>query len=270
MGLPWNDDLNHGGQYGVGETDSTMLGNRRCSAADAYLHPARRRSNLTVITGARVLRVVIAQGKATGVQYVVDGKIESVAAAREVILSGGAINSPQLLQLSGVGDPDHLTSLGIAVVHDLKGVGHNLQDHPAITVKQLCTQPISLLSQTGPVTSALQVARYFLFGGGPAAYHGGEAQMLVKTRPDIIAPDLQYFMTNILYTNNGRTIIDKHGFMTYFTLQRPGSRGSVKICSADPAAAPAIDLNYLDDPQRHCHDPRGHSHQPSAVRATRL
>ena len=248
MGLPWNDDLNHGEQYGVGETDSTMLGNRRCSAADAYLHPARGRPNLTVITGARVLRLVVARGKATGVQYVVDGKVESIDATGEVILSGGAVNSPQLLQLSGVGDPEHLAPLGIAVVHDLKGVGHNLQDHPAMTVKQLCTQPITLLSQTGRVTSALQVARYFLTGGGPAAYHGGEAQMLVKTRPDIVAPDLQYFMTNILYTNNGRTIINKHGFMTYFTLQRPGSRGRVKICSADPAAAPAIDLNYLDDP----------------------
>ncbi|MFN0191439.1 MAG: GMC family oxidoreductase [Aestuariivirga sp.] len=248
MGLPWNDDLNHGGQYGVGETDSTMLGNRRWSAADAYLHPVRDRPNLTVITGARALRVVIDKGKAKGVQYAVGGKVETVTAAREVILSGGAVNSPQLLQLSGVGDPDHLVPLGLAVVHDLKGVGRNLQDHPAMTVKQLCTRPITLLSQTGPVTSALQVARYFLTGGGPAAYHGGEAQMLVKTRPDIVAPDLQYFMTNILYTNNGRTIIDKHGFMTYFTLQRPGSRGTVKIRSADPAAAPAIDPNYFDDP----------------------
>lgn len=248
MGLPWNDDLNHGGQYGVGATDSTMLGNRRWSAADAYLHPARRRPNLKVITGARVLRVVIEKGKATAVEYVAGGRVRSIAASREVILSGGAVNSPQLLQLSGVGDPDHLEPLGIAVVHDLKGVGQNLQDHPAMTVKQLCTQPITLLTQTGPVTSALQVARYFLTGGGPAAYHGGEAQMLVKTRPEVIAPDLQYFMTNILYTNNGRTIIDKHGFMTYFTLQRPGSRGTVKISSADPAKAPAIDLNYFDDP----------------------
>ena len=247
LGLPWNDDLNHGSQHGVGETDSTMLGNRRWSAADAYLHPARSRPNLKVITGAHVLRVEFAKGKARGVKYVVDGKIESFAATCEVILSGGAINSPQLLQLSGVGDPDHLRPLGISVTHDLKGVGYNLQDHPAMTVKQFCTQPITLLSQTGRVTSALQVARYFLTGGGPAAYHGGEAQMLVKTRPDIIAPDLQYFMTNILYTNNGRNIIDKHGFMAYFTLQRPGSRGRVKIRSADPAAAPAIDLNYLDD-----------------------
>ena len=117
-----------------------------------------------------------------------------------------------------------------------------------MTVKQLCTQPITLLSQTHPLVSAFQVARYFLTGTGPAAYHGGEAQMLVKTRPDIMAPDLQYFMTNILYTNNGRTIIGKHGFMAYFTLQRPGSRGTVKIRSADPREAPAIDLNYFDDP----------------------
>jgi choline dehydrogenase len=248
MGLPWNDDLNHGGQYGVGETDSTMVGNRRWSAADAYLHPVKSRPNLRVITGARALRVEIAKGRAVGVQYEVNGRVQTIAAARDVILSGGAVNSPQLLQLSGVGDPDHLTPLGIPVTHDLKGVGRNLQDHPAMTVKQLCTQPITLLSQTRPLVSAMQVARYFLTGSGPAAYHGGEAQMLVKTRPDVIAPDLQYFMTNILYTNNGRTIINKHGFMTYFTLQRPGSRGTVKVRSADPARPPAIDLNYFDDP----------------------
>ena len=248
MGLPWNDDLNNGGQYGVGETDSTMLGNRRCSAADAYLHPARNRANLMVITAARALRVVIERGRATGVEYAADGMVKAVNAAREVILSGGAVNSPQLLQLSGVGDPDHLKPLSIPLTHELKGVGRNLQDHPAMTVKQLCTQPITLLSQTRPITSALQVARYFVTGGGPAAYHGGEAQMLVKTRPDIVAPDLQYFMTNILYTNNGRTIIDRHGFMTYFTLQRPGSRGTVKIRAADPAVPPAIDPNFLEDP----------------------
>ena len=286
MGLPWNDDLNHGGQYGVGETDSTMLGNRRWSAADAYLHPASSRPNLKVITGAQALRVEIARGRAQAVQYAVDGRVETITAAREVILSGGAVNSPQLLQLSGIGDPDHLSPLGIQVVHDLKGVGRNLQDHPAMTVKQLCTQPITLLSQTKPLVSALQVARYFLTGTGPAAYHGGEAQMLVNTRPDVVAPDLQYFMTNIMYTNNGRTIIDKHGFMTYFTLQRPGSRGTVKIRSADPAKAPAIDLNYFDDPNdiatmregihisrrlfaQPAFDPyRGEEYQPGAARKT--
>ena len=248
MGLPWNDDFNYGSQDGVGETDSTMLGNRRWSAADAYLHPVRGRANLTVLTGAQVLRVVVEKGRATGVEFTISGNVQKINVAREVILSGGAVNSPQLLQLSGVGDPDHLQPLGITVTHELKGVGRNLQDHPAMTVKQLATQPVSLLSQTKPIASAFQVARYFVTGGGPAAYHGGEAQMLVRTRPDVVAPDLQYFMTNILYTNNGRTIIDKHGFMTYFTLQRPGSRGTVKIRSKDLTAAPAIDLNYFEDP----------------------
>ena len=248
MGLPWNDDLNHGGQFGVGETDSTMLGNRRWSAADAYLHPVRNRANLKVITGAHALKVTVEKGRATGVKYAANGGLQTVTAGREVILSGGAVNSPKLLQLSAIGDPDQLRPLGITAVHDLKGVGRNLQDHPAMTVKQLCTEPITLLSQTRPLTSALHVARYFITGGGPAAYHGGEAQMLVKTRPEIVAPDIQYFMTNILYTNNGRTIIDKHGFMTYFTLQRPGSRGTVQIRSADPAVPPVIDVNYFEDP----------------------
>ena len=248
MGLPWNDDLNHGGQFGVGETDSTMTGNQRCSSAHAYLHPVLNRTNLKVITGALALRVVLNSGRVQGVEFTANGSTQTINAGSEVILCGGAINSPSLLQHSGVGDPDHLKPLGIKVVHDLKGVGQNLQDHPAMTVKQLCTKPITLLSQTGPITSALQVARYFITGGGPAAYHGGEAQMLVKTRPELVAPDLQYFMTNIMYTNNGRTIIGKHGFMTYFTLQRPGSRGMVKIKSADPSVAPAIDVNYFDDP----------------------
>ena len=248
MGLPWNEDLNHGGQFGVGETDSTMLGTRRCSAAHAYLHPVRSRPNLHVITRAMALRLLIGKGAAEGLEYAVGGVKHTLHAGREVILCGGAVNSPKLLQLSGIGDPDHLRPLGIAMTHELKGVGLNLQDHPAMTVKQLCSQPVSLLPHTRPLQSALQIARYFLTGGGPAAYHGGEAQMLVKTRPEIVAPDLQYFMTNVLYTDNGRTIIPLHGFMMYFTLQRPGSRGSVMIRSSDPAAAPAIDLNYFDDP----------------------
>jgi choline dehydrogenase len=248
MGLPWNDDFNFGGQYGVGATDSTMSGSRRWSAADAYLHPVAKRPNLTVITRAMALRVNVEKGRASSLDYADGSGRKTIHAAREVILCGGAVNSPKLLQLSGIGDPAHLAPLGIAVVHDLKGVGRNLQDHPAMTVKQLCSQPVSLLPNTRPLTSAFQVARYFVTGGGPAAYHGGEAQMLVKTRPDIVAPDLQYFMTNILYTNNGRTIINQHGFMMYFTLQRPGSRGTVMIRSADPAADPAIDVNYFDDP----------------------
>ena len=119
-------------------TDSTMHGTRRCSAADAYLHPIRSRPNLTVITQAMVLRVVTEKGRARALDYAVGRNRSTIFAAREVILSGGAVNSPKLLQLSGIGDPEHLRPLGIAVTHELKGVGRNLQDHPAMTVSFQC------------------------------------------------------------------------------------------------------------------------------------
>jgi choline dehydrogenase len=248
MGLPYNDHFNFGDQLGVGPTDSTMFENRRWSAAAAYLHPVKNRGNLTIITRALASRVLIEKGRAIGIKYIKDGVKHSLYADREVILSGGAVNSPQLLQLSGIGDADQLRPLEISVTSDLKGVGWNLQDHPAVTLKQLSRKPISLLPHTKPLNAAVAIARYLLTGGGPAAYHGGEAQAFVKTRPDVVAPDLQYFMTSILYKNNGRTIINKHGFMLYFTLQRPGSRGTVSIRSADPRTHPAIDVNYFQDP----------------------
>jgi choline dehydrogenase len=248
MGLPYNDHFNYGEQLGVGPSDSTMFENRRWSAAAAYLHPVKSRSNLTVITSALASRVLIEKGRAIGIVYLKDGVSHIIHADREVILSGGAVNSPQLLQLSGIGDADQLRPLGIAVTADVKGVGRNLQDHPAVTLKQLCLQPISLLPHTKPLNAAFAIARYLLTRRGPAAYHGGEAQAFVKTRPDVAAPDLQYFMTSILYKNNGRTIINRHGFMLYFTLQRPGSRGSVLIRSADPSDPPLIDVNYFQHP----------------------
>lgn len=246
MGLSYNDDLNVGEQDGVGPTDSTMVGNRRCSSATAYLSPVKSRPNLTVITRAQVTKVLIEGGRATGVEYIRGKKRHELKSTKEVVLAGGAVNSPQLLMLSGVGDADHLTSLGIPVAADLRGVGRNLQDHPAITLKQLASQPISLLPHTRPLRSAFAALQYMLTGGGPAGYHGGEVQAFTRTRPGLAAPDLQYFMTNIMYTNNGKTILQKHGFMLYFTLQRPESIGTLKLRSANPLDKPLIDLNYFD------------------------
>lgn len=246
MGLPYNDDFNMGEQDGVGPTDSTMSGTRRCSSAAAYLTPVRNRPNLTVLTRAQVTKVTIEHGRATGVEYVRGGRANTLRGEREVILSGGAVNSPQLLMLSGIGDPDHLASHGIRVEADLKGVGRNLQDHPAATLKQLASGPVSLLPHTRPLRSAFAFLQYMLTGGGPASYHGGEAQAFIRTRPDLVAPDIQYFMTNIMYTNNGRTILPMHGFMLYFTLQRPESVGTVKLRSANPLDKPIIDLNYFE------------------------
>lgn len=249
-GLADNPDFNSGGdQEGVGPTDSTMADNKRWSSARAFLHPAMARPNLTVITRALATRVIVERGRAVGVEFSQNGTLRTVRAAREVILSGGAVNSPQLLQLSGIGAPDHLEGLGIPVAHALPGVGRNLHDHPGIGgVKQRCTQPISYYSAVSLLSKAGALARYLITGGGPAANNGLEAMAFVRTRPELVAPDLQYFMTMLMYEDSGRHIIPEHGYMVVFTLQRPESRGSVMIRSADPRAAPDIDPNYFDAP----------------------
>jgi choline dehydrogenase len=132
-GLPYNDDFNMGDQLGVGPVDSTLADGQRWSAASAYLHPVKERPNLTILTKALATRVMIEGGRATGVAVQRNGSTSMIHAEREIILSGGAVNSPQLLQLSGIGDGDHLSGIGIAVTHELPGVGQNLQDHPAAT-----------------------------------------------------------------------------------------------------------------------------------------
>ena len=247
-GLPYNPDFNSGNdQEGVGPTDATMADNKRWSASRAFLHPALHRKNLTVITHALTTRVIVEEGRAVGVEYSHRGRMKALRASREVILAGGAVNSPQLLQLSGIGDPDHLRGLGIDVKLDLKGVGRNLHDHPGIGgVKQRCTQPISYSSSISLTAKARALAQYLIMRDGPAANNGLEAMAFVRSRPEIVAPDLQYFMTMLMYEDSGRHIIPEHGFMVVFTLQRPESRGSIMIRSADPRSAPAIDPNYFE------------------------
>ena len=250
-GYPRTDDFNGAHQEGFGPCDSTMTADgkaKRSSASQAYLHPVRHRKNLSIITGAMVSRVIIENGRATGVEYVSNGRTNILRADREVILSGGAINSPQLLQLSGVGDPHHLKSQGIKVQAELRGVGENLQDHLAIGLKNRVTSPISLLPMVNPLRSALALGRYMLNGTGPAAYHGIEALAFVKTRPEAIAAELQYHFIMIMYDDHGRNIIPEHGFMPYFNIARPKSRGSIRINSADPLKHPTIQPNYFDDP----------------------
>lgn len=245
-GLPYNDDFNGGGdQQGVGPTDSTMADRRRYSTSVAYLHPAMNRPNLNVITGALASRVLIENGKAVGVEYLEGARKVTLRAEREVILAGGAVNSPQLLQLSGIGNADLLRKLGIPVEIDLKGVGANLQDHPAFALKQMCTQPVTYYSKVKPLNAALALAQYALTKSGPATGNGLEAMAFVRTRPDVVAPDIQYFMTFLIYEDSGRKIVQDHGYMLYFTLQRPESRGSINIQSSDPRVHPAIDVNYF-------------------------
>lgn len=247
-GLDANDDFNGGGdQEGVGPTDSTMADNKRWSSSRAFLWPAMSRKNLRVLTKAHATRILFEGKRAVGVEFRQGGTQRTLRANREVILCGGAVNSPQLLQLSGVGDSDHLRGLGIPVIHDLKGVGRNLQDHPGIGgVKQRSSVPISLYSQVSLFAKVRALGQYLLTGGGPAANNGLEVMAFVRSRPGLVAPDLQYFMTMLMYEDSGRRIVPGHGYMVVFTLQRPESRGTVLIRSSDPMAAPEIDPNYFE------------------------
>ncbi|MVS98377.1 GMC family oxidoreductase [Devosia marina] len=247
-GLEDNQDFNGGGdQEGVGPTDSTMAENKRWSSSRAFLWPALSRPNLRVLTKSHATKVIFDGKKAVAVEYVSRGTTRRIRATREVILCGGAVNSPQLLQLSGVGDPAHLQDLGIPVVHDLPGVGRNLQDHPGIGgVKQRSSVPISYYSNVSLFAKARALGQYLITGGGPAANNGLEVMAFVRSRPGLVAPDLQYFMTMLMYEDSGRKIVPEHGYMVVFTLQRPESRGAVMIRSSDPMAAPEIDPRYFE------------------------
>ena len=252
-GYPVTTDFNGSQQEGFGPCDSTLdrSGWRatRSNAAQAYIRPIRNRKNLTIITDALVSRIIIENGQAKGIEYLQRRRTQKLWADREIILSGGTVNSPQLLQLSGVGDPEHLRSLGIDVIIELPGVGQNLQDHLAVGLKQRISQPISMLPYVQPVKAALSLGQYLIGAGGPGAYHGIEALAFVKSRNEIIAPDLQYHFVMIMYDDHGRSIIPEHGFMPYFNIARPESRGLIRIKSNDPKDYPTIQPNYFERPE---------------------
>ena len=244
-GYPRNPDVNAASQEGFGPLDSTIGDGRRSSTAFGYLKPALPRPNLKIITHALASRVIVKGGRAVGVEYLRKGRTETLMAEREVILSGGAVNSPQLLQLSGIGSGNHLHSLGIKTVHELKGVGENLSDHIATEIQQICLQPISLLRELKPWNAAKHLLRYAISRTGPVAHPGIEAVSFIKTRPDLVAPDIQVHFVMLIYGENGVKLHESHGFQPLINVQRPESVGTVMITSADPSVAPAIDPNYL-------------------------
>ena len=242
IGLPEIDDFNIPEPEGVGYYQVTQKRGRRHSSATAYLQPCRHRANLTVRTGARVTCLVWDGTRAVGVEFQrEDGSIERVCTWREVILCGGAVNSPQLLMLSGVGAGDRLQELGIPVVVDLPGVGKNLQDHSVTGVVYECTQPISL-DAVNPLTNTLQ---YLLFRRGPLTSNVGEAGGFVKTRSDLPVPDLQLHFAPAYFVNHGFTQPKGNGFTLGSTPLRPQSRGYIDLRSRDPFAPPTIQPNYL-------------------------
>lgn len=244
-GFAYNDDSNGATREGFGPVDVTIGRGVRSSASRAYLAPARRRPNLTVLTGAQATRILLENGRAVGVDYLHKGRAEQAYAQREVLLCGGSINSPQLLMLSGIGAGDELRRHGIAVQHELPGVGQGLQDHLAVVVKYRSLQPISLFKYFKPWHGAAALARYLVSGGGPLGDPGMEACAFVKSDPALAEPDIKLLLVMALYANNGRELSPHHGFAAHTNVIRPESRGSVRLASANPLDAPLIDQNYL-------------------------
>ena len=244
-GFKKTDDYNGQQQEGFGILQSTIWNGRRASTAACYLAPVLGRQNLKIVTGATVSRIILKGGRAVGVEYQHKNQLKSSFVEREIILSGGAINSPQLLQLSGIGNGDHLKSVGIETIHELDGVGQNLCDHVAVSMRQFLKMPISLRPRTNYFLSKLSTLRWILFKEGPATHPGIQAISFVKSRKDLVAPDLQYHLIMMLYADHGREILDGHGFQPLINVQRPESFGTVMIKSKDVSEAPLIDPNYL-------------------------
>jgi len=243
-GYPVTDDLNGETRDGFGAVDLTVGRGRRSSASSAYLRPVLKRPNLTVLTRAHSRRVVFDGLRATGVVFRKDGAETLASAAREVILSAGAINTPQLLMLSGVGPADHLAAHGISLVHDLPGVGQGLQDHLAAHVKFRSTKPWSMLRFLNPFRGALALAQYLAFRTGPLADPGMSVACMVRSDPALDEPDIKMLLVSALFGHNGRKMVPMHGFYAHINVARPESRGSVTLASADPDAPPVIDQNY--------------------------
>ncbi len=240
-----SDDLNGYKPEGVARLDSTKKDGRRCSAAVAHLKPALARPNLTLETRAMVHRIVVEGNRAVGIEYERRGERFTVRAEKEVILSGGSINSPQLMMLSGIGPADHLRSVGIEPVLDLPGVGQNLQDHPTIIVKYACTKPVTIHKVASPVQKALAGARWMFDRKGVASSNIWEAGGLVRGNAHVPYPNLQYHFGPVGVEYVGTEIKLDQAFSTHIDQLRPTSRGYISLKSANPTDKPALHFNYM-------------------------
>jgi len=241
LGLKRLGDINGSSQDGVALTHVNQYRGRRWSAADAFLRPALKRENLTVQTDCLVQGITFEGRRAVGVTYQRGGAVLSERAGRETILCAGAIGSPQILMLSGVGPAAPLSRLGISIVADLPGVGENLQDHLTSGVSYECCKPISLAS----AESLANLARYLLLGRGPLTSNVGEALAFIRSRAGLSAPDLELIFAPAYFMEHGAANPPGHGFTVGTILLRPESRGSVTLRSRSSEDAPVIRPNYL-------------------------
>jgi len=244
-----NDDFNGPDPAGFGTRQATIRDGRRESMATAFLRPAAKRANLTIVTGAMIDRVRVEEGRATALEVIVGGERRSILARREVVLTAGAYGSPAILLRSGIGDRAALRDLGIAGVHHLAGVGRGLRDHPSAAIQMKTRDHTSYgVSVRSLPRNIAQAVEYMLFRTGPVAGNVFEATGFVKSRPDVARPDLQLVFMPAHRNRKPYPLPFGHGYGILSIAVRPKSEGSVSLASADPHDAPLIDFNFYADP----------------------
>ncbi|WP_370228755.1 choline dehydrogenase [Cognatishimia sp.] len=247
-GYPVTSDYNGEQQEGFGPMDMTVYKGRRWSAANAYLKPALKRENCTLVRGL-ACKVVMEDGRATGVQIERQGKTEVIHASTEVILAASSLNSPKLLMLSGIGPAAHLAEHGIDVVADRPGVGQNLQDHLELYLQMACTQPITLYKYWNLLGKAWVGARWLFSKSGVGASNQFESAAFIRSKAGVQYPDIQYHFLPIAVRYDGQAASEGHGFQAHVGPMRSGSRGEVTLASSDPKDAPNILFNYMSTEQ---------------------
>lgn len=245
-GYKINTDFNGEAQDGIGFYQLTQKKGRRCSAAVAYLRPALERPNLTIRTHAHVRRIVLEKDRAVGIEYQDKSGNHLIHADSEIILSSGAINSPQLLLLSGIGPVDELKAVGITPRHNLPGVGKNLQDHLNINVIVRSEKPLTYDGQNKPIPALINGIKFFMGKPGPANSNIAECGGFLRSQASLASPDIQLHFIPAYVIDHARVKPDGHGMTLHACVLRPNSRGEIRLASTDPATPPAIDPNYLE------------------------
>ncbi len=243
------EDYNGYRQEGFGAMEMTVWQGRRWSAANAYLRPALRRPNLRLLPRSLVLRVLLETNRARGVEFVRRGRTERIRVAREVILSAGAINSPKLLELSGIGDPAVLEAAGIRPLHRLPGVGRNLHDHLELYIQMSCRKPVSLYPYLRPAGKLRVGLEWLIARSGPGATNHFEACAFIRSAAGVPYPDIQYHFLPVAVRYDGRAPAQGHGFQAHVGPMRSRSRGHVHVRSDDPRMPPEIRFNYMSLPE---------------------
>jgi choline dehydrogenase len=248
-GFPRNTDYNNGRQEGFGYFQVTQKNGERWSTARGFLNPARTRPNLRIETGAYTTKIILDGKRAVGIAYTQGGVTKEARCDREVILAAGAVKSPHILELSGIGQPELLGSLGIPVSHDLKGVGENYRDHYAPRMNWRVKLPVTLNERSRGIALAREVLKYYTQRRGILTFTAGIAFGFVKTQPDMEEPDVQFHFAHASYGNAQTRDLEREPGMTLTVYQcRPESKGSIHARTDDPFASPAIRPNYLADP----------------------